>query len=333
MKKIILAVTIITLMAAPCLAGLIAPGINVDFELSGKQMDGHTTYRLTADEWLPWYGTIYRIKSELEYPLDVNMGGGALKFSGNIAEKLPWALTVEYYKSLQDPGKFMKDSDWIEVPSYDIYEFVQFTESDLTLDAKTYDVSLSIGVINRPVIKVFGKLGYLNQKFSFDVSSIRGWYLDTAEVRQHYEDYIDQQVLYYSVEYKMPYIGVDFEIYPIKLIDLNLQFAISPKTKGIDFDDHILRFKSSVADCSGTTLMGEGLARLNLSVIPGPVNWDIGFGFEYLQFTLEGEQTQTWYGDDPASPGYDDTGNVSSGIDYEMESKQTAFKIVLSGSF
>ena len=159
MKKFIIIFSLTILLAGPALSEMVIKGVNVglDVDLIGKQMDGHTTYRLVFEEWVPYYYTVFRGRSELEFPLDVNMGGAAVNFHGKIAKKLPWKFEIEYFKSYQDPSKFMKDSDWEEIPTYGINDFFSYTESDVTLDAKTYDISLSLGVINRPVIKVFGK--------------------------------------------------------------------------------------------------------------------------------------------------------------------------------
>jgi hypothetical protein len=87
-----------------------------------------------------------------------------------------------------------------------------------------------------------------------------------------------------------------------------------------DFDDHLLRNKTAVADVIG----GGGETDLNIRWFFGSSTQSrsfLEFSMSFLYLLAEGDQTQAWYGDDPVSED-DDTGKVITGIPHEVESLQ-----------
>jgi hypothetical protein len=88
-----------------------------------------------------------------------------------------------------------------------------------------------------------------------------------------------------------------------------------------DYDDHLLRNKISVADVYG----GGGSLRSEFTIHSdkrGAAQPLVALYLEVLYLKATGDQTQTWYGDDPASPNEDDTGQQISGIPHDVESLQ-----------
>ncbi|RKX24736.1 MAG: hypothetical protein DRP45_07575 [Candidatus Zixiibacteriota bacterium] len=95
---------------------------------------------------------------------------------------------------------------------------------------------------------------------------------------------------------------------------------------------NILRKKTSEGDCTGLAYWGGGEIVWAFHHPPQGTRWSVGLAFEAMKIDTDGDQTQYWYGDDPISE-VDDTGSLISGIDYEIESSQTALKVFVACRF
>jgi hypothetical protein len=59
----------------------------------------------------------------------------------------------------------------------------------------------------------------------------------------------------------------------------------------------------------------------------------VAFGFDYLKIDTKGTQKQNWYGDDPASPDVDDTGDRVTGIREKIKSNQITIQAQIGYEF
>jgi outer membrane protease len=332
--KVAIVITLAMLISAGVSqAGVIANGLDLNVSLNSQKMDGHSTLFLTDAVWDPDNYTVIRISSELEFPLDVYMAGVEIAASGRLMNKMAWSIEFGISKTVNDPKGVVKDSDWLEFPTYEFDHKIQYTESDATIDGQSYDLRALIRLVDRPVFSLDGMIGYKHQDFSFDVIGITGWYLDLDFNQIPFEDYLGQQVGAYKVFYDMPYVAVGPRLNVTSTLNINAEFGFSPIVKARDEDDHILRYKFSEGKCDGTVFMIAGNTAYIIN--PSAQNWNISIGVGYQMTIIKttGEQSQRWYGDDPATSGYDDTGDQISGIEYELKSKQMAGELKLICSF
>jgi hypothetical protein len=112
-------------------------------------------------------------------------------------------------------------------------------------------------------------------------------------------------------------VGTRVQPSPAWAIDAELSY--SPRTLAKDHDDHIKRFKTSEADCTGRTIKST----LGVNWAPrregDGLRWFVGVGAEIIHTTTDGHQVQSWYGDDPYTE-EDDTGTRSPSIKTEIKS-------------
>lgn len=302
-------------------------GINVGICID--EMKGDTTYHIGGTEFIPEIDTDLTWESELEFPLDTYLVGIKSsvkgKFQGN-----PWSLNFSAHKNVSEPWQTMKDSDWFGLPEYGLREKWSYTESDAELNASILDVNGRLGFPIHPKTVLEGILGYKRQKFSYEISGVRGWQV-TGEEIVYFSEYKGVNVGDYDITYHLPYLGVAIKMLSPKSI-FNAEIVFSPEASSNDRDDHILRNKLSRSNCEGTAFMGgiNGCVMLNQKA--SKINWFLEFGFNFMKISTDGYQEQSWYGDDPISE-EDDTGTKISGINNKITSKQRTIFILFKGKF
>jgi hypothetical protein len=283
-------------------------------------MFGHTTYMITVCEYIPEYMITVCGESELEFPMNPFLACLSVDVEGAFAGGTPWGFLLEIRRNVNDPGNPMKDSDWFSVPAQNYREKYIYTESDAELGAWFLDFSGRIAFYRHPIIVLEGILGYRYRNLSYEIFGVEGWELDLEGERVPFKAYEGENVLDYDIRYHIPYVGMGACISPSPSWVIDTELIYSPKTSAKDHDDHVLRFKTAESECSGKTFIGK------LEVIWGPRrpegrrSWFAGIGAELVHISTEGDQVQTWYGDDPMTPGYDDTGERYSNIDTEITS-------------
>jgi hypothetical protein len=175
--------------------------------------------------------------------------------------------------------------------------------------------------------------GYRYQRISQDIVDYQGWQIDiSSQPYTRHEIGGDELALTYRVSYHLPLLGINAEVGDPGSVSGALQAAMIPFSFS-DVDDHVLRNK--IATCSGTGFGylvvtdtewqlrgGEETRRLALA-----------FSFELLSLSGDGDQTQRWYGDDPASPQTDDTGTVYHNIPHEVDSTQYRLGVSVGMAF
>jgi len=297
---------------------------SLEMALKSGYVQGDTTYKIT------FLGGA----SELEFPLRHSLLGFevALGHKGFGPEKeFPGRLVLNWaFNTTTEKGK-MEDSDWIDndvafftdlgVPGSahagkDIY-----SESNAKLKANIVDISYVFDLDNvptrsrdpeekplgatsfgKPKMTISAMVGYRTQKFEYEIS-------DTVQVgygpyAPYFTGNVPGKTLEYRVRYKFPYLGAKVEAMLKDQTRGSFYLGFSNWVTARDLDDHILRRKIAKADCTGSAfIMGLGLQWV---VKP---EWFIQFDTSLLQIDTDGIQKQIWYGDDPASSGFDDTGS------------------------
>jgi hypothetical protein len=241
--------------------------------------------------------------SELEFPL--NSQYASIKAAIEIENFV--SIEGSFNKNLSKYPGDLKDSDWgylyygyySELPQTSSDSLDIYSESDTNLDARIWDVNIGCKIVDRPKFTMLIALGFTQQCFDFTVSNLDQWYPsyfsyfgNTNAGKKYgvypYHQYQSGKVLEYDVTYNIPYIKANFGFKPIKQLVISSDFGISPFVSAKDYDNHVLRDKTSEGDCTGMYLK---------------TNIDIKYFFtkylyagnrlDYLYIETSGEQNQT----------------------------------------
>jgi len=289
-------------------------------------LDGKTHYKIQFDAGGGSTG-----KSKLEFPLGNWLYGGEFSIG-----RKPLFLSFAIYDEMwQKAHKDMEDKDWIDDLLW------SHTKSDAEVKIDIWDASLKYriwegenfwkewgGKNKKGKIDLVG--GYRYERFKYRILGIR-------DVLGGGSSHEGEEVLDYKVEYYLPYFGVEGsyttpvnnpKIKFLKNWGLGMKLVFSPYAKAKDRDDHVLRNKLSHGDCKGWAAH----VALNL-FLEMQKNWSFNLGIDYLSVDTEGEQSQYWYGDDPLSPGVDDTGTSVEDIDLDIKEYHVFYWAALTYKF
>jgi len=269
------------------------------------------------------------VKSKLEFPLNTILAGVNIKYEPS-KKNIISGFRLSSYTNIVDPYGTMNDHDWHKYSSYPDIKF-SYTESKPTMQFFQIEGAAFRNVLKMDNYSLDLFLKYCYQYIHQKIDNYEGWqyqWNDSIGTDGAYELYLvsssGDPVLDYIIQYHRPKVGIksywSVDRYNIS-IDLHSEvFYVS------DYDDHILRNKESTA--SGIGYGGGGNLKLKyyFNIKRNKPNYYISFlsGIEYLYAPIE--QTQHWYGDDPATSD-DDTGKTISGIDYTIRSKQISLSI------
>ncbi len=275
-------------------------------------------------------------ESELEFPLKHSLFGltCVLTYGENQTDdQLRSRLSISWFTSLSSNAGHMKDSDWIdndialftdlglpvpgnEHPGKDIY-----SESQAELKASLTDVNYAIslnaasrqGGMNTGLVA-----GYQTQRFEYDISN-------TAQVgygpyAPYFTGNVPGPVLVYRITYKIPYLGLRTEFLLDKHIQGKIGLGFSGWVQADDVDDHLLRYKVGKGDCQGSAFMFS----LGFQWMFKP-QCALQVFYTHMSIDTQGTQIQEWYGNDPASPGVDDTGDWVSVDDKITATMSTSY--------
>jgi hypothetical protein len=260
-------------------------------------------------------------KSKLDFPRDAFGARVAASLSEMPGQERGWAARLEGHLTVTDPRSAMTDKDWfILLPQ------PEFLFSDTTSSARGTEVGAGLWYERWFARRGHGSFralaGYEFLFLTQEISGLAGWQIDvdTWDVYEFNEPGI--RGLDYRAQYHLLSVGVGYS----QTIGEALSFSLNPRLSwghARDFDDHLLRFKT--AESSGFGWGGAVEAELHYRLGNGSAD------SSFLKITgrmgyvgINGEQKQTWYGDDPAGPG-DETGTVVTGIDARMELVDLSF--------
>ncbi|MFH2049622.1 MAG: omptin family outer membrane protease, partial [bacterium] len=213
---------------------------------------GKTEYIM--DLKYPDGGFTYFFKSQLEFPLDQTMFGCEIEYIISPGTPQEWAFTVGFYTQANDPSGIMYDHDWTNYPSR-IYEKISYTESNAkgknNILLVEFDKTVLIG--KKGSLSISG--GYKYQKIEQDIYGLKGWQIDLDGIKYEFE-IPDTNGLYYEITYKLPNVGFRFNYFLNQKLNFNSRIAY---TRAIisDFDDHLLRFKTTESSINGNGLLAD----------------------------------------------------------------------------
>lgn len=295
--------------------GLVEVG-GVDLAVGIGALSGHTTYQIGGTVSTPLgSGEVHFPISELEFPLDVYM----VSLEGSIGFTERWKVSAGVKKNITDDAGKMKDSDWgvywlevghpAEQDTLDIY-----SESDADLDALILDINLRYRLYKG----IFIGLGYIHQKFDYEISNLDQWYPSSNYYfgMEFPHDRVSGQVLAYEVTYDIPYIEIVFMGKATDTFIVEMSLGYSPIVDVEDEDHHLLRSKVNKGDCDGDAILLSLEGRYDLSK-----NWFLTLGVDYTKIDADGTSKAYFSGV------YDHT------IDLEIESEQISYALNIGYAF
>jgi len=263
---------------------------------------GETTYEITPDDGI----------SHLSWPMDMRLLGAV--YTAGFSDLIEAQLSFHASPWIES-NRPMEDRDWInetQDPGWTAYDELDvFSRS--TIDTKAFLLSADIRtfLFSLPPLSLGLLGGYHYQEVdfrSFDTQQIGygSWRSYTGNVSGPTTDY--------TVEYRFFHIGASFRAHVERMLVLTLDASYIPYARAEDEDNHIRRMRLSLSEATGT----GGMLSLSLQYYFTDI-WYASTTCSKLRIKTSGNQVQYWYGNDPATPGLDDTGRALAGIDVEIE--------------
>lgn len=258
--------------------------------------------------------------SRLEWPMDMRALGATYALGYSDLFEVNLSVATKPWSENQDT---MKDYDWIDESYYSgrtAHEGVDiFSQSDL--DTKVFMVNADTRLFfytYKPVsFALLAGYNYYETDYrAFNTSQVGygSW--------QDQSDIINGPTITYALEMTSIALGMSCRLNISREVSITVDASFLPYVEAVDEDNHIRRSRVSQSECTGTGTEVSLFTRFNVYE-----NWDIHARCTKQRISTSGEQTQYWYGDDPATSTYDDTGSFLSNIDAEID--QTIFQIAL----
>lgn len=277
---------------------------------------GQTNYDFAIVD--PTFAPPVKFASRLEFPLDAFLVGGQVSL-GNRPGLFPqWQVQLRIQASVKDPTDKMLDFDWAGYVG-DPQTLFSYTESDVEMSALLVRLRFAHDVAagNAGALGFFGAIEYQNIKQ--DIIGYSGWALDTNGAQVPVAG--SEPAIDYQIKYILPQAGM--------FVRKSLGSALTLEAEGgfvgvyvDDRDDHLLRKKVAEADGFGYGGTGRVAVKFQPSTQGSRrLPW-VTVGLDLLTLKADPDQSQYWYGDDPASPGFDDTGTRIGGLKHEITSTQ-----------
>jgi len=286
------------------------------FGLETVNISGYTSFENTYPEG----------KSKLEWPIYMTMGGFnySLEFDG--------ILSVEF-TTMASPWRenshYMKDYDWLDesfYPGKTSHEGLDvYSESNIDVKGTFFSSNTRLSPIRWGNMSLGFVCGYTIEEFDFRAYNTRqsgfgSW--------QDQNAYVSGPTATYTVKINQLDMGISYQADIDNRLHIRLDTSIIPYVKACDEDNHLKRFRTSKANCTGYGAKTSMSARFNLFE-----NWYCSTKAGITRISTRGSQEQLWYGDDPASPNYDDTGNSLSNILTRIEERSFAITLGLGNRF
>jgi hypothetical protein len=262
---------------------------------------GESSYEITFSDGV----------SRLEWPMDMRAMGATYTFNYNDFFELDLLLATTSWQENKDP---MKDYDWIDesfYPGTDPHEGADiFSASDV--DSKIFTVNTDSRLFlfsYKPVsLALLGGYNYQEVDYrTFNTTQVGyGPWQDQTSI-------VNGPTTTYALEIQSFKVGGScrFDLY--HALSITIDASILPYVEAMDEDNHIRRLRVSQSECTGAGTAISMTTRFHVYK-----NWDLHTRCIKYHISTSGDQTQYWYGDDPATPNYDDTGSVLKNIDAEI---------------
>ena len=261
-------------------------------EIAGGQRQGEVLYQIgglaTTSSGARQY--LHFPLSELRFPLNSSVLGLTLGHRLDSGSSLRIML-------VQDVGSVsgaIKDSDWginhylidpmmFPLDSLDIYSEskAELNGRDVTVEWMTdYDLAF-LSVFN---LKMEIGVGLLHQLYKYKISNTLQSYPSTPAVPS---DYIPGSTGYYEYESIFPYLKFQMKKRFASQSALSFSASYSPFLRANDFDNHLLRNKTSNGESEGYGIRFEGKAGFQLSRLVS-----MTIGLDYFKTIANGTQVQ-----------------------------------------
>ncbi len=324
---------IIILIMFICQPLMAEDGIHFSFAPVFNFGFGHTTYTMDNVYLVDSTGAIVgTAKSELKFPLKAMYGGIKMEMYSDISGRRVWFANAAYSRNINDPPSVMTDEDWITPLGGAGFEW-SYTESDVKFDYDMIAIQVGRRIYGWEKAVTYAVAGYRYQRIVQNIVNVRGWQYDLRFSPPPLHN-IDSTVhaLDYKAIYHQPSIGILYDVQ----FNPQAQFELSVSYMHVfasDIDDHILRNK--ISDASGTGPGFYSSVEFNLVLNhnnPG-LRPFIGTSADFSILSVSTKQKQRWYGDDPISDNYDDTGDISENIPHEFTSMQFSLGVRIGLAF
>lgn len=330
MKRIILTIVVISLtlifvpgQAEAATSFTIAPEI--------QRMNGSTDYTMEISEFIGRAGTIpliWTLKSELKFPLDLNMAGIRVGLTSTPAKFRPWSIEAAIYTNISDPSVKMEDHDW-QAMNWFFNEKFSFTKSDAMVKATMIDFEATLDFYREKTFSVSLLGGFRYYHVKQDIVGYEGWYRPFDATNLIFLGPIsvqgDEKAIFYKVTYRLPKGGIRIKTLGTGRLMFQADAAYT-RVMFSDFDDHILRGKTATCDGSGHGVMAKAVVRYLFEPVLLGRRPFVALSIDFAELNASGEQTQEWYKDE----GYEDpdtgewigveAGDVFPGIPHEINS-------------
>jgi hypothetical protein len=231
----------------------------------------------------------------------------------------------------------MKDYDWDMYPGYPKTIF-SYTESDARL------VWVLASAAWKPVLSSGGwgnlqaVLGYRLQYVHQQALGYVGWqYIDDDGDVDTDPDLLllyDPGVLAltYWVLWNVPTAGFSVTLSPVPRLSIVMEAGLAVPIVA-DQDDHLLRNKLSTAAGLGLGGYAALAVRYSWGKAETRLRPYLFFAVDLMALKANTLQTQTWYGDDPASGYIEQPGDYISGIDHQISTRQVAVVLAFGAAY
>jgi hypothetical protein len=285
-------------------------------EITGKvaldavMMTGQSTNRTTFEGGV----------SKLQWPIDVKGPSISAGVTRGDFMDLDFGLFAEPWGS---NNRVMKDFDYLdegEFPGRLPHDGVDiYSETDLDSKALAMSVHSRVFPLRSWYLSAGLTAGYRYEEYDY-----RGY--NTRQTGygswQDQTNTVSGPSSFYTVEYDIYSAGVALQSHVEDILLIALEASWLPLVYGSDEDEHLRRNRVTFTNTTGsgyqTSLKGS------FTVAEG---WAINSECLYARIATDGHQSQYWYGDDPATPSFNDTGYKLSGIDAELNQENFRFAI------
>jgi hypothetical protein len=287
-----------------------AAEISGTVRVDGVLMNGRTTNTTTFDG-----GT-----SRLKWPIDVKTTGLGLDLGLLDCMDLDLSVVAEPWGGGNSP---MLDCDYLdeaEYPGRQPHAGVDIS-STTELDSKALVMAVSSRIfpVRSGALSAGISLGYRHEEYDyrgFNTSQTgHGPWASSTVV-------VNGPTTLYSVDYEIFSAGLALRAAVEDSIEIIVEAAVLPYVCASDEDDHLRRNR-----VSRTSTTGNGYQTSVRGAFAVTEHWGLASECAFARIDTDGHQTQYWYGDDPATPGFNDTGYSLSGIDAELDLK--TFRVAL----
>ncbi len=290
------------------------------FYVFGKtEYDFHLTQRVVDTSGVAYN---YTIRSLLKFPLGAFMAGACLGIGSLEDADRPWSAKIGVFTNFSDPGKLMKDSDWLILENDYYYErtTLGYTESGVKMDMLLVNAELTKALFETENAEISLLVGYRYQKIEQNIIGYNGWQIDTNFVQQPISG--TEPALDYLVTYKGPQVGALTRLDFGQNLQIDIKTAAS-LTSVNDKDDHLLRNFYTTSSGLGMGFVSNLSARWynNLYFMENRTFIDFVGGYDYYEADVSSTRVQ--YED--GGPGENPMGDSEGGIPHRLKSRQFSF--------